>query len=223
MKKLLAVLAVSLIALAGFTTMAGATLTFNLGLGNPALSAFPGPYARVDVTWINATTAHISFTSLVQGGVIYLLGDGGSVAVNANATASSISGIFGSNGGTGFTPGPYNAVGPGVEDGWGLFNQTIDSFDGYSHASDNIQFDLHNLSGSWTGDNDVLAANSQGYRAAAHIFPAAFPANASNNVYVNMTGFATEGGTPQTPEPTSMLLLGLGLVGAGAARRRRKS
>jgi hypothetical protein len=52
-----------------------------------------------------------------------------------------------------------------------------------------------------------------------HLWPN--PANAANDALV--TGFATEGGTTSIPEPTSMLLLGLGLVGAGAARRRKKS
>ena len=50
---------------------------------------------------------------------------------------------------------------------------------------------------------------------------AAFPANAANGAVV--TGFAAEGSGNTIPEPTSMLLLGLGLAGFGAARRRRKS
>src|SRR5262245_17988771 len=87
-KKLFAVLVVSSIALAGFTTMAGATISFNLGLGNPALNPpFTGPYARVDVSLLNPHTAQITFISLIQGGNIYLLGDGGSVAVNSNGAS----------------------------------------------------------------------------------------------------------------------------------------
>src|SRR6185503_2288331 len=120
-----------------------------------------------------------------------------------------------------FTPGPYSDAGAGPEDGFGSFNQNIDSFDGFTHSSDTISFSLTNTSGTWAGDSDVLAGNSQGFHVAAHIFVTSSPANAANGAVV--TGFATEGGNNVIPEPTSMLLLGLGLAGFGAARRRRKS
>ena len=221
MKKLIALLAVTLIALAGFASMAGATLTFNLGLGNPALAAYPGPYATVSVTLNTATTATITFTSLTNSGNIYLFGDGGSVAVNVNAASWTLGAITGSNAGTGFTPGPYSDGGAGNEDGFGSFNQTINSFDGFQHSSDNISFSLTNTSGTWANDAAVLTGNGSGYRAAAHIFVTSFPANASNGALA--TGFATEGGNNTIPEPTSMLLLGLGLAGFGAARRRKRN
>ena len=35
----------------------------------------------------------------------------------------------------GFTPGPWSNGGVANEDGWGSFNQTVDSFDGYTHSS----------------------------------------------------------------------------------------
>jgi hypothetical protein len=103
----------------------------------------------------------------------------------------------------------------------GTYNQIITSFDGFSHSSDTISFGLTNVSGTWASDADVLVANGIGSRAAAHIFVTSFPANAANGAVV--TGFAAEGGGSTVPEPTSMLLLGLGLAGFGAARRRRKS
>jgi len=220
-KKLLAVLAVSLIALAGFTSMAGAVLSFDLGLGNPAISGFPGPYANVTVNRTDATHATITFTSYTNSGNIYLLGDGGSVAVNVNAASWAIGSFSGANAGVGFTPGPYSDGGAGNEDGFGSFNQTVNSFDGFQHSSDTISFVLTNTGGSWAGDADVLTGNGSGYRAGAHIFVTSSPANASNVVLA--TGFATEGGGNTVPEPTSMLLLGLGLAGFGAARRRKKN
>jgi hypothetical protein len=201
--------------------MAGATLSFDLGLGNPALAGFPGPYATVSVNRTDATHATITFTSLTNSGNIYLLGDGGSVAVNVNATSFTLGTITGSNAGTGFTPGPWSDAGAGNEDGLGTYNQIITSFDGFSHSSDTISFGLTNVSGTWASDADVLVANGIGSRAAAHIFVTSFPANAANGAVV--TGFAAEGGGSTVPEPTSMLLLGLGLAGFGAARRRRKS
>ena len=221
MKKLIAVAAVALIALAGFTTMAGATLSFDLGLGNPAIAGFPGPYATVQVNRTDATHATITFTSQAHGPYFYLMGDGGSVAVNVNAASWTLGPITGTNSYAGFTPGPYSNGGAGNEDGFGSFNQTVNDFDGYTHSADKVVLTLTNNSGTWASDADVLTGNANGYRAAVHTFVTLNPPAIGNGAIA--TGFATEGGTPQTPEPTSMLLLGLGLAGFGAARRRKKN
>lgn len=209
--------AVAVIALAGFSSNASAVLSFDLNISNLVYS---GPMVRVDVTRLTATTATVEFTSLVNGGNIFLLGDGGSVAANVNAGSWALTSITGSNSGVGFTPGPYSDGGAGNEDGFGSFNQTVNTFDGYTHSSDYMKLSLTNLSGTWASDSDVLTGNASGYRAAAHIFVTSAPAISTNGAII--TGYATEGPVP-TPEPTSMLLLGLGLVGAGAARRRRKN
>ena len=209
---------------ATWANVASADFTFDLGVGNTALNGFTGPFAHVDVALVDSTHATITFTSLTNSGNIYLLGDGGSVGVNVNATSWTLGTITGSNAGTGFTPGPYSNGGAGNEDGFGSFNQTINSFDGFTHSSDTISFSLTDTSGTWSSAANVLTGNSGGNLAAAHIFVTASPANASNGALV--TGFATGdggGGGNFVPEPGSLALLGAAFLGVAAVSRRRRT
>jgi hypothetical protein len=194
-----------------------------LNTGNSAISGFTGPYGTVDVHLVNTTTATVTFTSLTNAGNIYLFGDGSTVAVNVNAGSFSITGVSGSNAGTGFTPGPYtvqNPPGSSQVDGLGLFNGVIDSFDGFTHSSDTVTFTLNNLSGTWSGAANVLIANADGFDAAAHIFVTSSPANAANGAVA--TGFAGEiPGTVTTPDGgVTAALLGLALAGLAGMRAR---
>jgi hypothetical protein len=206
-------------------TTASADLIFNLGSGNSAIAGFPGPYAQVDVHWVDSTHATITFTSDIVGGNIYLFGDGGSVAVNVNATSWTLGAITGTGpSGAGFgPPGPYSDGGAGNEDGWGSFNQTINSFDGYTNSSNSITFGLTDVSGTWASENNVLTANKGGSLAAAHIFVAANPPVLAAGALA--TGFAAgnSGGPPpqQVPEPGMLALLGMGLLSLTGMRRRR--
>jgi hypothetical protein len=187
-------------------------------------AASPGPYATVDVTRTSSTTATIVFTSDTNTGNIYLMGDGSTAAVNVNAGSFTIDNITGSNSGTGFTPGPYSVANPpGTSnvDGWGLFNGVIDSFDGFTHSSDTVSFDLTNLSGTWGTDSDVLTPNPDGHLAASHIFVTAFPADASNGALA--TGFASNGPTTPVPEPATLALIGIGLLGMALLMRRGRA
>jgi hypothetical protein len=218
-KKIVLSLVVIGFALAVLCTPSFADTTFDLTTGNSAISGFAGPYASVDVHLDSSTMATITFTSDIVGGNIYLLGDGGTVGVNVDATTWTLGTITGSNAGTGFTPGPWSDGGAGNEDGFGSFNQTINSFDGFTHSSDTISFLLTNTSGTWASSDSVLIANSEGNRAAAHIFVTSSPADASNGALA--TGFASEGAVTTTPEPASLTLLGLGLIGVPFLRRRK--
>ena len=192
------------------------TFSFNLGVGNPAISGYPGPYVSVTVSRTNSTHATITFTSLTAAGNIYLMGDGSSVAVNVNATSWTVSNVTGSNSGTGFTPGPYSNGGSGNVDGFEVFNQRINSFDGFTHSSSTIRFTLTNTSGTWANAAAVLAANSGGSLAAAHIFVTVSPANAANGALC--TGFAANGG--QVPDGgATVMLLGVALGALGIVRR----
>jgi len=212
-------LAAALIAVAGlgFQQAKADTFGFDLTVGNPGISGYTGPYAHVEINRTSTTTATITFTSLTAGGNIYLMGDGGSVAVNVNATSWTLGTISGTNGGTGFTPGPYSDSGSGNEDGFGTFNQTITSFDGFTHSSDEISFVLTNTSGTWASAMSVLIANSNGAFAAAHIFVTESPANAKNGALA--TGFAANGNSHVPDGGATVMLLGVALGALGMVRR----
>jgi hypothetical protein len=210
-----ALLAASLLASSAWADI----VSFNLIQGNDALNGFNGPFATVTVDRTSSTTATITFDSLTNSGNIYLLGDGGSVAVNVNATTWTLGPITGSNAGTGFTPGPYSDGGAGNEDGFGSFNQNINSFDGYTHSSDHISFTLTDTSGSWASASSVLTGNSGGFLAAAHIFVTTSPANAANGAIV--TGFATTPGPILGGGLPGLLAACVGLVGLARRRRQR--
>src|SRR5262249_17771833 len=101
-------LAVALMMTLGVRSASADTVNFDLTTGNSAISGFTGPYAHVVVDRTDSTHATITFTSLTNSGNIYLLGDGGSVGVNVNASSWTLGTITGSNAGTGFSPGPYS-------------------------------------------------------------------------------------------------------------------
>jgi hypothetical protein len=197
------------------------TVSFTLGTAN--ISGFTGPYASVLVNRTSTTTATLTFTSLVNGGDIYLMGGQGVVAANFNATSWTLGTITGSNSGSGFTPGTWSNGGAANEDGFGSFNQTIDAFDGYQHSSDTISFSVTNNSGTWATAGNVLAANAGGYTAAIHMFATTSPAVSTNGA-IN-TGYATNGSVG-TPVPLPAAVWGgmsmLGLLGVGAKVRKKQ-
>ena len=198
---------------------------YSFNLTGTNFGGFTGPYATVTVTWTDSTHASITFQSLTNSGNIYLMGGQGAVAVNVNAAFGTVtSPATASNSGTGFTPGPVTFGGSANEDGFGSFNVTYDSFDGYTHSSDMISFDLTNGSGTWTNAADVLALNGpQGSLAAAHIFVTTSPANANNGAII--TGYAAGNGLMINPlgtvpdGGTTVMLLGAALGALGMARR----
>ena len=213
-------IAAVLIAIAGLgLQQAKADFIFQLTVPNSGLSGFPGPYATVDVHLTDPTHATISFTSLTNGTNIYLFGAVNAVDVNVNATTWTIGSFTATNAGTGFTPGPLSDGGSGTVDGFGVLNQTVNSFDGFTHASDFISFTLTNTSGTWASDTTVLVANNQGVFGAAHIFVTTTigGVNASNSALV--TGFAANGGSTVPDGGTTVMLLGAALGALGMARR----
>src|SRR6266700_8078546 len=57
-----------------------------IGVPNAGLSGFTGPYANLHIDLTTATTADVTFTSLTNGGFLYMLGDGGTADLNVNGS-----------------------------------------------------------------------------------------------------------------------------------------
>jgi hypothetical protein len=206
------------------------SITYLMDVGNSTttppdgkLSAYQGPYGEVTVNRTSSTSATITFTSLTALGNIYLFGDGGTAGVNVNASSWSIGSFSDANSGSGFSSGSQylSDSGGGNEDGFGNFNQTVKTFDGFTHASDTVSFVLTDTGGTWSSAGSVLIANASGYLVGAHVFVTADPANANNGALV--TGFAA-GNTvvEKSPVPdggSTVALLGFALLGIGALRQ----
>jgi hypothetical protein len=191
------------------------TFSSDLTVGNTAISGFTEPFGNVLVTLTSPTTATVKFTSDAANGNIYLFAGAQGVDVNVNASSFTVSGITASNAGTGFSPGPFTAMGSQNVDGFGVFNETLDGFDGFTHSADLVSFTLTNTSGIWASASSVLTPNSSGFDAAAHIFVTSSPADASNTALA--TGFAAE-----VPEPATAFFLPFGGILAFYLRFRSK-
>jgi PEP-CTERM motif len=192
------------------------SILFQITAGNTAISPYSGPYADVTVNRTSSTTATITFSSNTVGLYTYLFGNGGSVDVNVNASSWTLGSFSGSNSGTGFSPGPFSDGGSGNIDSFGIFNQTVNSFDGYMHSSSLVSFVITNTSGTWASASDVLTPNSQGSVAAAHIFVCG-PGTCDAGTPALATGFAA------VPEPSTLALVVLGGSLLGVRQRRPRS
>ena len=195
--------------------------SISLSIGNAAISGFPGPYATLGITFVDATHANFVLDSNTVGGNIYLFGGKDILGLQTNGGSATVSNLAGSNSGTGFTNNAGDltpGTSPQNEDGFGNFNVGISNFDGFGHSVDHLTFTLTNASATpWSSASDVLAPNAQGFEVAGHVFVTAFAADLSNGAIA--TGFAADGPI-STPEASSTLLLSLALIGVAIVARK---
>jgi hypothetical protein len=215
--------AITFLLMLGVVPASADIFTSNLTLAN--ITGFTAPYGQVVVTLNSSTNATVTFTANESNPLdAYLFGDGGSVAVNVNASTWALGTITGTPLNATFNNATYSDGGAGNEDGFGSFNQNINSNDGFTSSSNSISFSLTDTSGTWANAAQVLAFNASGFDAAAHLFVCNNPvATCTASSGAVNTGFVAENasGIVTSPEPSSVILFGSILIGVAEILRRR--
>ena len=174
-----------------------------INVPNSGLSGTPGPYATVTYT-LNGNVIDVT-VQMEPGFTAFGTGNGNNGIFGFNVVGST-AGLSVTNLPAGFTA---NLTG-GQMDGFGNFDVTLDCCNP-QNAVTTFSFTV-SRTGGFSSASDLFEANSTGAHFAVHVAP-------SDG---SPTGFAGDSGTPsEVPEPTSMLLLGSGLVTLAAGLRKR--
>ena len=169
-----------------------------INLPNAGLSGTPGPYATVNYV-LNGSNIDVTVT-MFPGFNAFGTGDANNGIFGLNVVGST-AGLNITNLPAGFA---FNPTG-GQMDGFGNFDVTLSCCNPPGVTS--FSFTI-SRTGGFSSASDIFEANSTGAHFAIHIAP----------VNGNPTGFAADS---QLPEPTSMLLLGSGLLTLAAGLRKR--
>lgn len=92
-KKILVAFLFMTVMVFGFMTSTASAVpyAFDVGVPSAGLSSYVGPYAHWEINLLDNTHANITVSALTNGSQSFLLGDGGSVALNVNAGSFAVS------------------------------------------------------------------------------------------------------------------------------------
>jgi PEP-CTERM motif-containing protein len=168
-----------------------------INVPNAGLSGTPGPYATVNYV-LNGSNIDVTVT-MFPGFAAFGTGDANNGIFGFNVVGST-AGLNITNLPAGFA---FNPTG-GQMDGFGNFDVTLSCCNPPGVTS--FSFTI-SRTGGFSAASDIFEGNDGGFHFAIHIAP----------TDGSPTGFAADG----VPEPTSMLLLGTGLLTLAAGLRKR--